>query len=86
MLQHTVINICNKIISMLQSILADFNDSHVPNVIFDFLYKTYCHVIYTGPNMFGGPTIGANPEMDMLSISLSQVGQGMQQQPLTDGK
>ena len=36
--------------------------------------------------MFGGPSVGANPGMDMLSISSPQVGQGKQQQPLKNGE
>ena len=42
--------------------------------------------MYTGPNMFGGPMAGPNPGMYMLPMSSLQVGQGMQQQSLKNGR
>ena len=42
--------------------------------------------MYTGPNMFGGPMAGPNPGVDMLPMSSPQVGQGMQQRPLNNGR
>ena len=35
--------------------------------------------------MFGAPKGGANPSVDVLPMSSSQVGQPMQQQPLNNG-
>ena len=36
--------------------------------------------------MFGGPMAGPNPGVDMLPMSSPQVGQGMQQQSLNNGR
>ena len=43
-------------------------------------------MMYTGREPFRVPTVGANPGEDMLPMPSQQVVQGMQKQPLNNGK
>ena len=43
-------------------------------------------MLYTSRDPFGVPTVGANPVEDMLPLPSQLVVQGMQKQPLNNGK
>ena len=56
-----------------------------------FLYnlctlKTYHYIMYSDHDPFISPTVGANTGEDMLPMPSQQVVQGMQKQPLNNGK